>query len=154
MYTWLLSCSYTDCLSIFYETYGIGLCIFQNDQGNLHITFCFFCKLFILCHNIGKHCIINHKFLTSLLESYTKYFFVFQRSRYKVLIDLDYIIVSFFLLFQNLQSFFCVSRCDHTIGYLSLDQKCCIFITHIRKRNKITKRGHSVSTASSCISAC
>ena len=121
MYTWLLSCTNTDSLSIFYETYRVGLCIFQDDQRNLHITFCFLCKLFILCHNIGKHCIIDLKLLTALLKSYTKYFFVFQRSRYKVLIDLDHIVVSFFLLLQDLQCFLCVSRCNNTVRYLSLD---------------------------------
>ena len=79
---------------------------------------------------------------------------MFQRSRYKVLINLDHIVVSFFLLLQDFQCFLCVSRCNNTVRYLSLDQKCCIFITHIRKRNKITKRGHSVSTACSCIRTC
>ena len=44
VYTGLLTCTHTDSLTIFYKAYRVGLCIFQNDQRNLHITLCFFCK--------------------------------------------------------------------------------------------------------------
>ena len=154
MYTWLLAGSDADCLAVFYKAYGVGLCIFQNDQRNFKITFCLFCKSFVFGYDVWDQFIIDCKFLTSLLKSHTKYLFVFQRRRYIVRVDLDHIVISFFLLFQNFQCFFCISRCDYTIRNFSLDQHCCILITDIRKRNKITERGHSVRTSCSCICTC
>ena len=140
MNTGLLSCTNTDCLSVFYKADRIGLCVFQNDQGNFKVSFSFLSKFFILCNNIGDQLIINSKFLTTLLKSNAKYLFVFQRFRNIILINLDHIIVALFLLFQDLKCFLCVSRRDNSVRNLPLDQHCRILVTYIRKRNKITER--------------
>ena len=139
MYTGLLSCTNADSLSVLNKAYGIGLCIFQDDQRNLHISLGFFRKLFILCYNIGDQRIINCQLLAALFKGDSKYLFVLQRFRNIVFIDLDHIVIAFFLLLQNFKSLLCISRCDHTIRNLSLDQHCGIFVADIRKRNKITK---------------
>ena len=79
---------------------------------------------------------------------------MFQWSRYIIRIDLNHIIISFFLLFQYLQCFLCISRCDHTIWNFPFNQHRSIFVTYIWKRNKIAKRRHSVCSSSSRICTC
>ena len=54
-------------------------------------------------------------------------------------VNLDHIVIALFLLLQNFKSFLCISGSDHAIGYFSLDQKCCIFVAHIRKEMKSPK---------------
>ena len=78
---------------------------------------------------------------------------MFQRSRYIFRVNLDHVVVTLFLLLQNFKSFLCISGSDHAIGYFSLDQKCCIFVAHIREGNEITEGGHSVSTSGTGIGA-
>ena len=154
MYTGLLSCSNTDCLSAFYETYRVGLCIFQRDQRNLHIDLGSFRKIFVLGYDIGNQFIVDCQFLSSLLKCHTEYFFVLDWSRFVVLINLDDIVIAVFLLFENLQCLLCISRSNHTVGNLSLNQRSGIFVADIRQRNKITKGRHSVCTSRSRICTC
>ena len=152
VYTGLLSGAYTDGLSVFYETYRVRLGVFEDDQRNLHISLCLFGQFFVICHQIGNQFIINCQFLSSLFKSNTKHFFMFQWSRYIIRINLNHIIISFFLLRQNLQSFRCITRCNYTVRYLSLDQQGGIFVAYVRQRNKITERRHTVCTSCSCVS--
>ena len=55
------------------------------------------------------------KFIPSLFKSNSEDLFMFKRSRNIIRIDLNDIIISFFLLLQKFQSFRFVSRCDHSI---------------------------------------
>ena len=152
MYTGLLTCSYADCLTVFYKAYGIGLGVFQDDQRNLHIPFCLFRQILILCNQIGDQRIVNGKLLTSLLKCNAENFLVLQRRRNVIRIDLDHIVIAFFLLFENFQSFFCIAGSDHAVRNFPFDQQSRIFVADIRQRDKITERRHTVRASGSGIS--
>ena len=59
MDTGLLSCSDSDRLSAFGVAYGIGLGIFQRDQGNDQVNLCFLRDFFVLCHHISKKILVD-----------------------------------------------------------------------------------------------
>src|SRR5699024_4660164 len=139
VYAGLLSCAYADRLSVFYEADGVGLRIFQCDHRNFHIDQRLFRQLFILCHDIRKHLVIDRKLLASLLEGYAEYLLVLQRSRNVVRINLNHYVFSALLLPQDFHSLICESGSDHSVRYLSLDNGCCISVADIGERDKITE---------------
>ena len=65
----LLSCADTDCLTAFYITDRVGLCILKGDQSDRHIIAGRLRKLFVLCYDVCEQSIIDDKFISSLLES-------------------------------------------------------------------------------------
>ena len=75
-------------------------------------------------------------------------------SRYIGRIDLNNIVIALFLLHQKLDCLVCITRCNYAIGYLTLDESCCILITHIGKCNEITEGRHTVSASCSRIGTC
>ena len=87
-----------------------------------------------------------------LFKSHTKNLFPFQISRNIISINLNHTVVTILLCFQNLQSLLRIRRSNNTVRNLFFNQKSSSFITFIRKRNKITKRRHSVSTPGTSIS--
>ena len=93
----LLSGTNSNCLSIFYEAYRIGLCIFQCDQCDRKVDLCRFRNFFVVCDYIGKQLIIDLELISALFKCNTKYLLVLDRSRYIIRIDLDHIIISVFL---------------------------------------------------------
>ena len=152
--TGLLSCTDTDGLSAFNVAYGVGLSIFQSDHGNDQITLCILRDIGGFCYDLAQESFIDGHLVSSLLKSDAKYLFVLNRLRFVRRIDLDHIVVAVFLCFQYLQSFRLISGSDHTVRNLSLDQFCCICVTYIGQRYKITERRHTVSTAGSGVSTC
>ena len=154
MDTGLLSCTDTDCLSAFYIADGIGLRIFQSDHGNRQIHLRLISHIFIFSHYIREEIFADIEFVSSLLKSNAEHFLVLQSCRHIIRIDLDYIIIAFFLLLQQFQRFRLISRSDHTVGYLSFDQTGRVHVTHIGQCDKIAEGRHSVCASGSCISAC
>ena len=75
--------------------------------------------------------LVNIQLISSLFKCNTKYILVFQCSRYIIRIDLDHIVIAVLFLFQNLKCLRLISRCDHTVRNLSLDQSGCIYIADI-----------------------
>ena len=132
VYAGLLSGTDSDGLSIFDIADGVGLCIFQDDQSYFHIDQSLLWNFLILSYNIGKKFIVNIQFIAALFKGDSIDLLFLDRSRYVIRIDLNDIIISFFLLLQKFQCLFGISGCDHTIGYLSFDQARSIQVTHIR----------------------
>ena len=140
----LLTGAHTNGLSVLYVAYGIGLGILQDDQRNLQIPPGLLRQLLVLGYDIGNQRIINGQFLPSLFKGYAVNLLMLQGSRHKLRIDLDHVVISFFLLCQDIKSLLGISRSDHAIGNLSLDQHGGIPVAHIRQRDKIPKGRHPV----------
>ena len=66
-------------------------------------------------------------------------------------VDLDDIISTLALEFQNLQSLRLIARCNDTVRNFTLDHLCSGNIADIRQRNKITVRRHTVCASCSRI---
>ena len=153
--TTLLTSTDTDSLTIFYVTYRVRLSILQRNQCNHQVTFCSFCKFFILCWDIFKQIItVQFDFVTALFESYTKYLFAFNWSWYVVRINLDYIVSSFTFVFQDSECFFSESRSNDTIRDFTIDETSCSFVTYIAQCDEVAIRRHTVGSTSTyvCIS--
>ena len=153
MYTGLLACAYADGLSVLDEADGVGLGVFQGNQGDLHVALRVFRKIFIFRHDIGNEFIVDGKLLTALLEGHAKDLLVLQRSRLVVGVNLNDHIISFFLLLQNLQRLLCEARSDNAVGYLSLDDGSGVLVADVRQGDKVTEGGHTVRASGSCVSA-
>ena len=151
VYTGLLACAHADGLSVFYEADGVGLGVFEDDQRDLHISFCFLGKLFILSHDVGDQRIVDGQLLTALFKGYAVHLLVLDRSRYISRIDLNHVVVSFFLLMKDLQSLLGIARSDDPVGNLSFDQKSGIFIAGIGKGDEISEGRHTVCASGSRI---
>lgn len=67
---------HADGLSVFYEANGVGLGVFEDDQRDLHISFCFLGKLFILSHDVGDQRIVDGQLLTALFKGYAVHLLV------------------------------------------------------------------------------
>ena len=149
MYTGLLTCSYADSLSVFYEADGVGLGVFEDDKRNLHISLCFLTQLFILCYDIRDQLIIDCQLLTALLKGHAVHLFTLDGIRNVIRVDLDHVVVSFFLLMKDLQSLLGIARSDDPVGNLSFDQKSGIFIAGIGKGDEISEGRHTVCASGS-----
>ena len=136
---WIRDCCPADRLSVFYIADRIGLRIFQRDHGDRQIHLRRVCQFFILRHYIGEEILVNIELISPLFKCNAVYFFVLQRRRHIVRIDLDHIVIAFFLLFEDLQRLRLITRRDHTVGHLSLDQSRRIHVTDIGQRDKIAE---------------
>ena len=80
----LLSRAHADGLAILHIAHGIGLGVFQDNQGNLHIPFRFLRQRFVLCDDIGDQRVVDGQLLAALLKGHPVYLFVLQRRRHKI----------------------------------------------------------------------
>ena len=139
MHAGLLSGADADGLSVFHVADRIGLGIFQRNEGDLHVHQGIRGDLFVGGHHIGQKFIIDVQLVAALLESDAVDLFSLQRSRYVIRIDLDHIVISLFLLFQDLQRFVCISGGNDAVGHFALDQLRGICVADIGKSDKISK---------------
>ena len=72
---------HADGLSVLYIADGIGLGVFQCNQGHNHVDFGLIRKGFILCHQVGQQRRINFEVIASLLEGDAKDILVFLHRR-------------------------------------------------------------------------
>ena len=149
----LLSGADADGLSALDEADGIGLGIFQRNQRDLHIDQRRFRHLFLLGHHIGQKVFVDIQLIPSLFKGDAEHLFSLRRVRHIVRIDLDHIVISFFLLFQDVQGFFRIAGRDDAVGYLPLDQPGGVRVADVGKGDKIAEGGHAVRPAGSCVGA-
>ena len=148
----LLSGPDSDGLAVFHIAYGIGLGVFQRNEGDFHINYGLCRDILIFRHYIGKKRLVDTQLISSLLKSDSIHLFSFQRIRLIRGIDLNHIIIPFFLLLQDFQSLVRIAWGDYPVGYLSFNQPCRIGIADVGKGNKIAEGGHAVCPSGPCIS--
>ena len=154
MNTGLLSGTDTDGLSALDIAYRVGLGIFQGDEGDFHIHQRLSRNLFLLCYDIGEKVTVHVELIAALFKSNAEDLLFLQGIWYVGRVDLDDIVVAFFLLFQNFKCFFCISWSNDTVGNLAFDELCGIRVADVGQCDEITKGRHSVSASCSCISTC
>ena len=93
----LLARTDTDGLSVLYIADRIGLSVFQGDQGNFQVDQCGLRDLFIFGYNIRKQIAVNVQLVPPLLEGDSVYLLSLNGGRLIGGIDLDYVVISFFL---------------------------------------------------------
>ncbi len=150
----LLSGTDADGLPVFYEADGIGLGVFQSDQGDLHVHKRFFGNLSLIRHHMGEQFFVDLQLIAPLLEGDAEHLFSLQRIRYIVRVNLDHIVVPFFLLPQQIQRFLRIAGSDDAVGHFSFDQSGGICVTDIGEGDEIAEGRHTVSAPCPCISAC
>jgi len=97
MYTGLLTCAYTDRLSILHVADRVGLCIFQGNQRYDHVDLRVIRQLFILSHDILQQLTVDCQIISTLLKGHAKYLFALHQSRYIIRIDFNDIVLAIFL---------------------------------------------------------
>ena len=125
--------------TVLYEADGIGLGVFQGDQGDLHVALRGFRKIFIFRNEIGNELVVDGKLLAALLEGHAVDLLVLQGSGTVGFVYLNHHIISFFLLFQNLQSLIREARGDDAVGNLSLNNRSGVFVTDVGQRDEIAE---------------
>ena len=90
----LLARAYADGLAVLHIAYGIGLGIFQGNQGNQQIDFGVFRQILILGHHIRKQFLADLQLISALLKGNAINVLMLHRSRLVVLIDLNNIIAA------------------------------------------------------------
>ena len=98
MDTGLLPRADADRLSVLYIADRVGLRIFQSDHRDRQIHFRRVCKLFVVCNDIREEILINMQFIPSLFKCNAVHFLALQRRGHIIRVDLDHIVVPFFLL--------------------------------------------------------
>ena len=151
MDTGLLSCANTDCLTILDIAYGVGLGIFQRNQRDQQVSLILFRNLLVVGDYIGQHLFVDLEEVVTLFKCNTEHLFPLQVCRTVCRVDLDDVISTLALGFQNLQSLRLIARCNDTVRNFTLDHLCSGNIADIRQRNKITVRRHTVCASCSCI---
>ena len=150
----LLSCSDTDSLTALDVAHRVGLRVFKCDQGDDEISPGVFRNIFVFCYQFAQEFLIDRHLVSALLERDPENLLSLDRIRLVGRIDLDDIIIPFFLGFEDLQCFRLVSRCDDAVRNLSLDHVGRIYIADVGQGNKVAEGRHPVSTSGSGISAC
>ena len=150
----LLTSANADRLTVFCEAYRVGLCIFQSDQRDDQVAFCFFRQFFVFCYDVFQQSFVDFEVVSALFECDTEYLFYFLYFRNVVGVDFYDIVVAVSFGFQDFQCFVCVAGSDDTVGNFSFDQSCCCFVTNIAQCDPVAEGGHSVCTSCSCISQC
>ena len=97
----LLTSANTDCLTVFCEAYRVGLCIFQSDQCDDQVAFCFFRQFFVFCYDIFQQSFVDFEVVSALFECDTEYLFYFLYFRNVVGVDLYDIVVAVSFGFQD-----------------------------------------------------
>ena len=97
MHPGLLSRADADGLSAFYIAYGVGLCVFQGDEGNHQVNLGRIRKLPVLRDNILQKVPVDLQVVMSLLKGDAEYLLALQGLRLIVRINLDDIVITVFL---------------------------------------------------------
>ena len=95
----LLSRAHADRLPVRRKTHGIGLRIFEGDEGDDQIDRLFFGKVFILRHDIGKQRTIDLEFVSPLFERHAEYLFALDGIGPVIFVDFHDIVGAFALGF-------------------------------------------------------
>lgn len=81
------------------KTHGIGLRIFEGDEGDHEIDRLFFGKVFILRHDIGKERFVDFKLVSPLFERHAEYLFALDGIGPVIFVDFHDIVGAFTLGF-------------------------------------------------------
>ena len=86
-----------DGLSLLHIADGIGLGVFQSDQGDLHIDQGGFWNVLILCYDMGEQILVDVQLVSPLFKSNAIHLLAFDGGGLIGGIDPDDIIISLFL---------------------------------------------------------
>ena len=95
MYSRLLTCTDTDCLTVLNIAYRVGLGIFESNERNKQVDLCVFWQFFVLGNDIVEQLFVDLQVVSSLFKGNTDTSlcsdFLWNIGR----IDLDYIVAAF-----------------------------------------------------------
>ena len=154
VYARLLTCTDTDCLTVFNIANGVRLGVFQSNQSNQQIASCCFGNFFINGRTVNEHISGNFCFVTILFKSNAKYIFSFGQTRNIVRINFDYIISTVAFGFEDFHSFFGIARSDYAVRNFTSKHGSSFFIANIGQSYEVTIGAHTVSTTSTSVSSC
>ena len=153
MNTGLLASAHADHLAALCVADGVGLRVFQRNQGNQQVALCIFRDILVVRHHIGEHGFVDFDLIAALLKRDTVYILALHRSRLIVRVDLHHIVVALTLRLEDFQRFVGITGGDDAVGYLAGQQRRGFFVADVGQRRPVAIGGHAVCTACACISA-
>ncbi|CAN4039645.1 acetyl-CoA carboxylase, carboxyltransferase subunit beta, partial [Dysosmobacter welbionis] len=114
----LLACSHADGLSVLHVADGVGLGVFQGDEGHDHVPLGRFRQVLVLRDKVGEERLIDLKVVPPLLEGDAERVLVLLGGGDVVRVDLHDVVIALLLGFQYLQGFVGVAGGDDAVGHL------------------------------------
>ena len=151
--TGLLSCADADSLPVDSVADGVGLGVLQGDQGHQKVLLRLFRDVLVLGDDVVQHRHVDVQLVSALLEGDAEDLLALHRIRTVSRVDLDHVVVSVLFLLQDLQCLRLISRSDHAVGDLALDQLRGGDVAGIRQGNEVAEAGHTVRAAGTGIGA-
>ena len=122
----LLSGTNADGLTVLDVANGVGLGVFQGNQGDDEVALSLWCEGLVLCGDVLKQGrVIQLDFITTLFKGYAEALLTLNGLGFVCRINLDDIIGTLTLVLEYLDGFSCEVGSNDTITYLTLQQKGC-----------------------------
>ena len=151
--TALLTSTDTNSLTVLDIANRVRLRIFQCNQGDNQVALSLCGEGLVLGGDVLKQSrVIQFDFVTSLFESHTKALLTFNGLGLVGRVNLDDVVSTLALVFQNLDGLSGKVGSNHTIAYLTLQEQGGSSIAGVAQRYKVAIARHTVGTTCSGIS--
>ena len=97
----LLTRAHADCLTVLNVADGIGLGVFQSNEGDDEVVLCRFGEVFVLGDDVAHHFVVNDKLVSALLEGHAVNLLALDLGGLVILVHFDDAIGSLALGFED-----------------------------------------------------
>ena len=149
----LLACAHADGLTVLHVADGVGLGVFQSDEGHDHVDLGSLRKLLVFRDDVGQHLPVDHKVIAALLEGDAEHILVLRGGGDVVRVDLDHVVAALLLGFQNFQRLVGIAGGDDAVGYLALEVLGGGGVADVGESGPVTVGAQAVSTPGADIGA-
>ena len=149
----LLACAHADGLTVLHIADGVGLGVFQSDEGHDHVDLGSLRKLLVFRDDVGQHLPVDHKVIAALLEGDAEHILVLHGGGDVVRVDLDHVVAALLLGFQNFQRLVGIAGGDDAVGHLALEVLGGGGVADVGESGPVTVGAQAVSAAGADISA-
>ena len=147
MDTALLTSSDADGLTVLDVADAVALRIFEGDEGNDKVATGSLREILVDGRDVLEESwVVQLHFISSLLESYAKHLFAFNRSRNIVRVNLNDIVGPLAFFAKNLQGFLRIAGSNDAVAHLALDDEGSRLVASITQGNEVTIAAHTVGT--------
>ena len=149
----LLSRSHADGLAVIGEADGVGLGVFQGDQGHQQIPGRRFRQILVLGDDVMQQVPVDLEVVPALLKGDAEDLLPFLHRGHIGRVDADHVVAALALGFQDLQGLRGIARGDDAVGDLPLDEAGGEGVAGIGEGHPVAEGAHPVGAPGSGVGA-
>ena len=149
--TRLLTCTYTDSLSVYCVADRVGLRIFECNERDNEVAYGTFGQILIFGHNVRKQLTVDFKIISPLFKGDAKYLLGLLNGRNIIGVDLNDVVIALSLALENFKCLGLVAGSDNAIRNLALNKERSGDVANVGEGYPVAKGAHTVGAARSCV---